>query len=269
MRPCQRTELMSKRKRILIALGIAVIVAGIYLWLFSVQTMTALMVRYQFRNMPDVAKTPAALTDSSISDVSHKRVSYFGYEFELPWDDLDEQKDKTAGQIHTSYFHSGNTFLFSAFPPKEFVNELMESGKLDPRGFRQLYGDEAFESDYGLHKKILQITPSEITPFISRRQAVVGTTLLVIKAITMPKADSGIFVIQTQDLRGFQFESPQGRPSRITDELYSSDGGIDLIFFQKGAGSAPSISQAEINRVIQSVHKVPAQAAASNTDAHK
>jgi hypothetical protein len=246
---------MSKWMRILVALGIGIVVVGIYLSYFGMQTACALLVRYQYRKIPDIETIPAPLADLSISDVPHKKVSYFGYEFELPWDDVDEQKDKTAGPIHISAFCSENAFWFSTFPPKNFVNLIMKESNLDAQGFRQLYGDEAFESDYGFHKKMLQTTPSEITPFVSRREAAGGTILLILKATSMPKADSGIFSIRTQGFGGFQFESPQGRPFRITDELYSDDGGIDLMFLQKAGGSAPAISQSEINRVIQSIHR--------------
>jgi hypothetical protein len=255
---------MSKWKRTLLGLGIAVILVGVYAWLFGFQTVSALLVRYEYRKLPDTAKTPVALADLSISTVPHKKVTYFGYEFELPWDDLDESKDKTTGQIHVGAFRSGNAFWFSTFPPKSFVNEVMETSKLGPQGFRQLYGDAAVESDYGFNKIMLQMTPSKITPFVSRRQAVTGQMLLLIKGISMPRAESGIFSIQTPEFQGFQFESPQSRPFKITDYLYSNEGGVDVMFFQKAGGSAPSISQAEINRVIQSIHKVPTQNVASN-----
>jgi hypothetical protein len=255
---------MSKRNRILIALGIGVVVGGTYLWFFGTQTACALTVRYTYRKMPDVAKVPIPLSDLSISNIRHRMVSYFGFEFELPWDDVDEQKDKTVGTIHVTYSQSGNAFWFSTFPPKEFVNGLMKTAKLDPQGFRQLYGDKAVESDYAFHQKMLQLTPSEITPFVSRKQAIAGQMLLLIKAISMPKASSGIFSIQTPDFQGFQFENPQTRPLRITDELYSNEAGIDVMFLQKVDGSAPTISQPEINRVIQSIRKVPTQAVVSN-----
>ena len=250
---------MSKWKRILIWVGIIVFVGGVYLWLFGVQTASALMVRYQFRKLPDVAKIPVPLSDLSVSGVPHRTASYFGYEFELPWDDLDEAKDKTVGTIHVGAFHSGNAFWFSTFPPRDFVNEVMKTGNLGPQDLKQLYGEEALESDYAFHKKMLELTPSEITPFISQRQAISGQVLLVIKAICMPKAGSGIFSIQTRDFKGFQFENPQARPSRITVELFSNDGGIDVIFMQKAGG--PRVSQAEINRVVQSVHRTSLQTA--------
>jgi len=257
---------MSKWKRILTALGIIVIVVGVYLNFFGFQTMTALIVRHQCRKLPDVARFPVALADVSISDVPRTKVSYFGYQFELPWDDVDEQKDKTVGQIHVSAFRSGNAFWFSTFPPKEFLNEFMKDSKLDQQSFRQLFGDEAFESDYGFHRRMLQMTPSQITPFISRREAAAGSMLLMVKAISIPKADSGIFLIQTPEFKGFQFESPESRPARITDYVYSNDAGIELMFLQKLGGSAPSISQSEVNRVIQSIHKVSAQVVALKTN---
>jgi hypothetical protein len=250
---------MSKRKRILIWMGIIVVSGGVYLWCFGVQTTSALVVRYQFRKLPDVAKTPVPVSDLSVSSVPHRAVSYFGYEFELPWDDVDDAKDKTVGTIHVTSFRSGNAFWFSTFPPKDFVNGIMKTFNLDQQSFRQLYGDAAFESDYAFHDKMLRLTPSEITPFISQRQAISGQMLLVIKAISMPKANSGMFSVQTQNFKGFQFENPQTRAARISEELFSSDGGIDAIFIQKVGG--PTISQAEINRVIQSIHKAQIQKA--------
>jgi len=149
---------MSKWKRILIWVGIIVFVGGVYLWLFGVQTTSALMVRYQFRKLSGVAKTPVPLTDLSISSVQHRAASYFGYEFELPSDDVDEEKDKTFGTVHVSYFRSGNAFWFSTSPPKNFVNEVTKTGNLNPQDLKQLYGEDALESDYTFHKKMLELT---------------------------------------------------------------------------------------------------------------
>lgn len=252
---------MSRWKRILIWAGIAVLLGGVYLWFFGVQTTSALMVRYQYRRLPDVAKTPVPLPDLSISSVPHRTVSYFGYEFELPWDDADEAKDRTVGTIHVVAFRSGNAFWFSTFPPKNLVNEVMRCGSLSPQDFKQLYGEDTLESDYAFHKKMLELTPSEITPFISRRQAISGQVLLLVKAISMPKAGSGIFSVQTRDFKGFQFENPQAHPPRVTVELFSNEGGIDVMFMQKDV--APAISQSAINRVIQSIHKASLQTAST------
>ncbi len=248
-----------RKKRILITVGSVLVFGVIYLCLFGLQTGLALMARYQYRSLPEIAQTPIALTDSSVSDTQHKKITHMGYEVELPWDDVDEQKSKIAGPICLTAFHSGNAFWFSKFPPKEFVNLVTKTPKLNPQNLRQAFGDDAFQSDYGFMSKMLQVTPKGIRPLGSRQEAVAGSMMLIIKAVSMPRAESGIFAFKVKDLQGFQYGNPQSRPYKIEDQLFGNDGGIELIFYQKVGGSETSISQAEINRVIQSIHKVPTQ----------
>lgn len=248
---------MPKWARVLIGFGIVAAVAGSYLWLFGVQTGMTLVARYKFASIPGIDKTPVALTDASVSSTAHQKISYFGYELELPWDDLDKQKDRTFGTVHISYFLSGNIFWFSSFPPKNLVNELTKSAKVDPETLRQVFGEETIQSDYAFFRTMLAVTPRDIGPFMPRQRAVAESMLLLIKAIAMPKAGSGMFVIQEQGFRGFQFENPKTRPPRIVDDLYSNDGGVELMFMQNPRGNGTGISQSEINRVIQSIRKIP------------
>jgi len=252
---------MPKWARVLIALGSLSLATVAYVYFFGPQTSAAFLVRNEARKLPDIAQTPMPLPDLSISAAPHTKVSYLGYELELPWNDVDEAKSKTVGAIHITAFRSGDVLWLSTFPPKDFVNLIMKKSGLDPQSFRAIYGDEASGSDYGFYKEMLQATPSQITPFISRQKAANEETLLVLKAISMPRAESGIFLIQTPDFRGFQFENPQARPRQIVDDLYANDGGVELMFAQKIDGTAPTVSQPEINRIIQSIHKVPIQSA--------
>lgn len=140
------------------------------MWTFGPQTMLTFMARYQYRRIPAVHKTPVALPDLSVSSVAHKTVAYFGYEFELPWDDVDEQKSRTAATVHVhmTAFHSGNALWFSTFPARDFVKNVVEKTNLTPEQFRQVYGDEAFESDLGFVRTMLQITPRDMSPFMSK-----------------------------------------------------------------------------------------------------
>jgi hypothetical protein len=129
-------------------------------------------------------------------------------------------------------------------------------------------GNEAFESDLGFMRTLLQITPRDMSPFMHKRQAAASTTLLLIKAISVPDAGSGIFSIRTADFQGFQFGNPQSRSSPIRDDLYRDDGGIEFMFFQ-GSGSSPSVSQAEINRILQSVRRISSPSVASNLNSDR
>jgi hypothetical protein len=70
--------------------------------------------------------------------------------------------------------------------------------------------------------------------------------------------------ISSRPPREFSLTSAGTTKSGQVNYLYSNEGGVDAMFFQKAGGSAPSISQAEINRVIQSIRKVPTQSVASN-----
>jgi len=255
---------MPGRKIALIIVACVVVVVGpiVYVWLFGFQTMMALEVRYLYRKSPEAWQTPVEIPDASISSTSHKKISYFGYELELPWDDVDDQKSRTVGSFRVTAFSSGNVVSFSASPPRDFVDTVIRGTKMDRDSFAWVFGEEAARSDYFFHRELLQATPSSVSPFMSRRDASRGSELLLLKAITMPASDSGIFEIQTPHFRGFQFEGSRGRALVVRDDLYAEDGGLELNFIQRGAGSAPVLSQPEINRVLQSIHKVSVATAA-------
>src|SRR5439155_1410472 len=63
-----------------------------YLWFFGFQTLIVLEARYLTRKTPAVSMAPAQLADFSISRWPGRKLSYFGYEFEVPWNDVDEAK---------------------------------------------------------------------------------------------------------------------------------------------------------------------------------
>jgi hypothetical protein len=238
------------------------VVACIYF--FGPQTMLTFTARRIGRQLPDVTKVPVELPDRSISSEPGTRLSYFGYAFEIPWNDLDPEKDRAAGPIHVTAFRSGDALWFSIFPPRDLIQEVMKTGKMTPDAFRSVYGDAALQSDYAFRRLMLDTVPSQITPFIARRDAARATILLTIKAIAMPQTDSGLYLIQTADRKGFQYGDPRGRPKKIVDDLFSDDDGVEFIFFRSGNPNAPSITQEEINRVIQSLHKLPDTRSASN-----
>jgi hypothetical protein len=253
-------------KRIAIGLEVVVSVVVIYAWFFGAQTIDSLAVRSEYRRLPELAETPIALSDLSISSTPHAAISCGGYEVELPWDDVDEQKSKRGSAICVTAFRSGNAFVFSSFPARDFVDEVARESRLDPSAVQRAIVGETSRSDYGFVRVMLQTTPADVKPFISKQRAARGMWLLLFKGMAMPSAKSGIFSIRTQDFQGFQYENPQSQPFRITDELFGDDSGIDLMFIRKVGGTAPAITQPEINRILQSIRKAPAGPVASNAN---
>jgi len=256
---------MSKRTRILIGLGAVVVVCGTYLWLFGVQTFLALEARDIARKTPVVKKAPLELADLSISQAPGKRLSYFGYEFEVPWDDIDEAKSQIiGGNKAIVVFRSGNVLSVWSGSPHEFVDTVLPSGKIDRETLRQIYGDEALQSDYEFHRILLETTPDTITPFISKRRAISLSMLLIMKAISAPRgAETGIFAVHAGAFKGFQFGQPQSSPTGISVELFADSGSLSFIIGQKKNGST-IISQPDINRILETLHTVPAKTVALN-----
>ncbi|MGD0841443.1 MAG: hypothetical protein ABSA32_09825 [Candidatus Acidiferrales bacterium] len=244
-------------------LGALVVLGVAYAWFFGAQTICTLSVRYMGRRSPVLFETPAQLRDSSVSSTPHAHASCGGYDFELPWNDVNEKRSRSGPTTCVTAFQSGNAFVFMSSAPRSFADFLANELKVDPSALQRAVVGETSQSDSGLVRTILETTPSDVKPFMSKRRAARDGWLLFIKGIATPSAKSGIFEIHTPDLQGFQLEAAESRPFAITEELFGNDGEVDLTFGQKVGGSAPAITQAEINRIIQSIRKIPTSAAVS------
>src|SRR5258708_18170338 len=108
---------MSRRwSRILIGLGVTVLVSGLYAWFFGFQTMMILGTRKIARKNPIVRQIPIALTDTSASQDPGTKLSYFGYDFEVPWDDLDQSKTKVYPTRWFLGFRSRTSWMITTAP---------------------------------------------------------------------------------------------------------------------------------------------------------
>ena len=247
---------MSKRKRLLIWFGSAALVVAVYVWFFGFATMATVQARYVARRFPVVKVTPAPLPDSSTFAGPVQRQIYAGYEFEVPWI-VDETKGRRISPTsEVIVFTSGNAIWFSRSPAKDFVHTLLKCSSVDERNLRLLFGD-AVDSDYALHKLILDSTPQRIGLLSSRTEAAAVSMLLLYKGIMVSgDAETGIFQVQTSDFQGFQYGDPLRRPKTVEVQMFSNDGGLAFLFVQRQSGPAAAITQREINRVVQSAHKI-------------
>ncbi len=217
---------------------------------------------YSARKALPVSKVvPIDLKDKSVSEVTGKRLSYCGYDFEVPWSDLDDiqtklyPKDKPEKTRVDLRFHSGLRVLVTAIPPRSWVTELATEFKVAPQRVESSFG----ESDYSFVKTLYEFTPDKMNHW-SLSQQVHGREefLLIIKSIALPKsAQTGIFNLQNQNYRGFQSGDPQVRQDGIVVHLFSDQGSIEMIFFQKDYQSPAGVTQPEINRIVQSLHLAP------------
>jgi hypothetical protein len=88
--------------------------------------------------------------------------------------------------------------------------------------------------------------------------------LLLTKSIVPSKpAETGIFKVRNASCQGFQQGNPQVRPDSLLLNLYYQNGSIEILLVQKYYGSPGGVTQPEINRIVQTLHRSPTQLATS------
>ncbi len=261
-----------RRILITVVVTLAVIFVGVY-WVAPVALSF-----YAARKVPPVARiVPTELKDKSVSDAPGTKLSYFGYEFEVPWNDLDETqtklgpKDKPEKTMVDIHFRSGLRLLVKAIPAREWINGTTDVDKDTVLIVASAFGREAVRSDYSLEKAVYEFTPSKmhywsLSPSVHIREQMV----LIIKSIMPVKAaETGIFNVQNQNYKGFQQGNPQVRQDGILINLYSDDGSVEMIFSQKNYKNSAWVTQPEINRIVQTLRKAPPNEAAAPGIAQK
>ncbi|MFZ0816501.1 MAG: hypothetical protein WAM78_13335, partial [Candidatus Sulfotelmatobacter sp.] len=146
-----------------IAVALAVILACIY-WIAPI----ALSFYAARKALPVAWVVPANLKDNSISQTPGRRLSCVGYEFEVPWNDLDESKtqlfpkDKPNKTMALLTFRSGLRFMVGYSPPRTFADEFANDYKIPPQAFDATFGPGAAISDYLFEKSVLEFTPDKM-----------------------------------------------------------------------------------------------------------
>jgi hypothetical protein len=249
---------MLRRILIAIVVTLAVILVGVN-WIAPVALSF-----YAAHNAPPVARiVPTDLKDHSVSPAPGTKLSYFGYEFEVPWTDLDETQtrlyptDKPEKRRVDLRFRSGLRLLLTAVPPREWVNGFPEQFNVSPQKIEAGFGHETMTSDYSFIKAVYEFTPDKMNHWtVSDRGLNRDEFLLMIKSLALLKsADTGIFNLQNSSYKGFQQGNPEVRQDGIAVNLYADDGTAEFMFFQKDYQSPRGVTQSEINRIVQSLRK--------------
>jgi hypothetical protein len=162
------------------------------------------------RRVPAVKVAPLELADYSVSDSSGTTLSYFGYEFDVPWNTNFKQKAVGKNLVEVQ-FESGQNIVFIASENQSgLLTEIVEDHSLNMSDLRPVFGDLTKRSAYEQYGVLLNTTPDSIRAFGPRAEAVQGVTLLTIKAIALgPGLESGAFSFDLPGKRGFQIGDPQ------------------------------------------------------------
>jgi hypothetical protein len=246
---------MLVRFRILVRLAafllLAVFAVGAFTWFFALP----LEAHYWGRHAAILGQTPAPVRDSTFTESKGRKIAFCGSTFDVPWSDLDDAKTKAGGNSTTLFFGSGLVAILKCEPPREFVEGVLSSIKVSPESFGQAFGDAAL-SDYGLTRLMLETTPDSMTFRTPDRRQRAIMSILVIKAMATPPADSGIFAIHNDEFDGFQYQDPHASPKSVLMDLFAKDRGLEFQLVFNYHGASAHVSQADINRIIRTVHKI-------------
>lgn len=234
--------------------GLLALVLATYTWGF--QTVLFLKLRSEEKTLPLLGFTPQKLASLSVNQNPGTKLVHSAYVFEVPWSDLDETKSKKFSHSSVFAFHSGN--VVAVFGPNPANNGLMSTveksfGGLNSETVRQVFGPETVSSNYQFEKTLLEETPSDLKPWTNKREAVRASFLLLIKGIASVGGNTGIFAVEADGWKGFQFDDPAKKPKRVAVELFDTqDEQMEIIFYQR-SGSSLSLTQADINRAIKTL----------------
>ena len=258
----ERVSLWRRMLGAFLRVGILIVFVTILLNFLGPPFGILLMVMKVTKARPAVKITPIALADNSISNSPGRTLSYFGYEFDVPWNAIPTEKILNKISFVHLKFESGQNLIFSVPGNQGLLTEILEDPSLNMGDLRLVFGDLTKRSAYEQYQALLNTTPKSIRAFGPQEETAGGVTLLTIKAIAFgPGLESGVFSFELPDKRGFQIGDPQ-KSKRVDLEVFDSAGRHVEILCESINKNAP-ISQKEINRILSSHHAVaPAQLAA-------
>ncbi len=259
----EKSESGFSRPFLIIVGSIVLVVFAGYMWGF--QTVVWWEYKGFSKKTPILKLTPQDLPNVAPNQAEGMKLSHAGFEFEVPWTDLDPQKSKFVKNIAIYGFDSGRVLeFFGPGPDKEGLLSAAEKSMGDTGGRLQaLFGEEATKSDYAFRRTLLDQTSDELKPWMNQRKAVRVSMLLMIKGIASVGGETGLFKVEQHGWKGFQFDDPNKQPKRVTLELNDDkDQHLEIIFIP-GKKADAAITQSDVNRVLQTLAPTSADGAAA------
>jgi len=249
-----KRRFLFSRSFLLLCGAVIGILAFSYLW--GTQTVLAFTLRHQAKKAVILDEKPLPIPSLAANSAPGMRLVPAGFSFEVPWDDLDVPNCKFGGNIAVFKFRSGRTLSFFG-PSENHEDPLSTVGRSFGEGKgnkKSLFGPDTTRTNYSFQRALLEATPRDVTPFSPRQAAVRSSMLLIMKRVSAVGGETGLFELQANRWKGFQFDDPSKSPRKVTLEVYDNqDRKVEIVFCPGMPGQA-GVSQADINRVLQSLH---------------
>jgi hypothetical protein len=195
---------------------------------------------------------PRPLADTRISIAQVSTLSFYGYQFEVPWREIDKEWDE--GRTVKIRFKTGETIRFNN--PEDFQDSPISENFVrdDDDKFMKAFGTEVRESKYDQLRAVVSATPTQLSPFRSHTEFARIWILLEIKGLWFEHdtVAPDIFSFETNDYRGFEFSGLSRGSQNVTVNLSDMADHWFQINIQGDDRLGIRINQPEINCIIQS-----------------
>jgi hypothetical protein len=254
-KPCKVSSMNSRRKICGMPMPAAVAIGLIlvYAIIFGRPTIFVWVVKDETAHDPIAAMVPIPLPDTSISATPGQIVRFFGYQFEVPWQE--PVSVKNPGDYLALAYSPSDKRSVGFFNPAHNsalvaeVRDNLKSHGVNPQAANDFLNAQ---SDYDLDRSILFSTPDQLSLVFPRRKEVFVAARLMIKHIRERESETGMYLFEIGNLHGFQFGNPE-RADMIHVDAYDDQGLKFEFIIGIKHGSAPRLTQAEINRVLQTL----------------
>jgi hypothetical protein len=229
----------------------------VYLYVFGRPTMFIWSARQEAAHDPKLALVPTPLPDTSVSTTPGTTVTFFGYQFEVPWQGPVAVKNPGNDYLAVAYSDSiGKPLMF--FNPANDRGMKITRQELKAKGQDPSSADVFLNahSDYDVERSVLYATPAQLSLVFPSRKDVWVAAFLTIKQSRALGADTGLYSLEFGQLRGFQMGDPS-RARNVRVEVFDRDDRE----FEFGFGCKPDpeyaskqgFGQRDINRVLQTL----------------
>ena len=200
---------------------------------------------------------PEPLTNTTASTAEGTTLSYYGYQFDVPWKGI---VTETYPEI---IFRDGQEVRLG--DPSRFRHRHARDGaRTNHNAEEEARESIARQSWYEQYKAMLSMTPAQLSPFFSHRNFALALTLLSWKSVILEHnvARPDIFSFETPNYRGFEISGLSRGWQHVEIDLFDAQDDTFQVFVSVIRDSTPKVTQADINRIIQSFG-----VASSNPDA--
>jgi hypothetical protein len=228
---------------------ITALAAALCLFFYAKPLFFFIHAKWEVRNEPKLWNLPEPLPLPPVSRADGEAFSYFGYEFESPWNGLRQQR-KTESVVLLTSSTERSIMIFAPAKEGGELYALKHFAAEEGRDVHGLFGEDA-RSNYALRYKELSVTPSDLRLLSSPREMTANSLFLEMKKIDSQRW-SRLYRFNTEWFRGLQEGDPLLDKSVMIEAYDAADRKLMLIICAQDQAQQ-KLSQAEVNAILTSL----------------